>query len=210
MTSENVFKEIPWVEGHFYNAKESLPIPDTVCMKQVHFAHAVWLDEKPNEWVEGDALITRTPGLKLTVRTADCAPILIVETQARLIAAIHAGWKSAVQGIIENSVSLMIQHGGNPENMVAKIGPHLQIQSFIVSPEMKALFAPIHQHFFTEETDQIFFDFDGYIQMRLRHAQIENIQSDGTDTFTNLLYNSYRRAPNDPARQFSTIEIKEV
>ena len=115
-----------------------------------------------------------------------------------------------MQGLIENTVHLMQKHGADLKNIIATIGPHLQIQSFEVSPEMKSLFPPVHQHFFTEENKKILFDFDAYLQMRLRHSGIEQIQSDGTDTYTNLNYNSYRRDPKNPARQFSIIQIKEV
>jgi YfiH family protein len=205
-----IFQELDWLEAHFYNAEESKNITDTICMKQPHFADVIWVDEKPVEWLDCDALITDKANLPLCVRTADCGPILLADTKKHVVAAIHAGWKSAVQGLIENTVHLMQMRGCNPKDIVAGIGPHLQIQSFEVSPEMKGLFPPVHQHFFTIDNGKILFDFDGYLQMRLNHAGIENIQSDGTDTFTDLNYNSYRRNPQDPARQFSIITIKEV
>lgn len=210
MRTLSLFKDLDWLNVGFYNAEESENISDVVCMKQPHFADVIWVDSKPSEWLDCDAIITDKPHLKLTVRTADCAPILIADTQKHLIAAIHAGWKSAVQGLIENTVAMMKQKGSQAKDLVAGIGPHLQIQSFEVSPEMKALFPPIHQYFFTEENGKILFDFDAYVQMRLRHAGIEKIQSDGTDTLTDLSYNSYRREPNNPARQFSIIEIREA
>ena len=205
-----IFQGLNWLEATFYNAEESTRISDTVCMKQPHFADALWIDEKPQEWLDSDAVVTNKSGLALTVRTADCGPILLADTEKRIIGAIHAGWKSAVQGLIENTVHLMQMRGANPKNIIAGIGPHLQIQSFEVSPQMKAFFPPVHQHFFTEINGQILFDFDAYLQMRLRHCGIEQIQSDGTDTYTDLASNSYRRNPQDPARQFSIIKIKEV
>lgn len=205
-----VFQDLKWLKAEFYNADESKKITNTICMKQPHFSDAVWLNEKPTDWVDADAIVTDKPDLALTIRTADCGPILLADTQKHTVAAVHAGWKSAVQGLIENTVHLMQIHGSDSENIVATIGPHLQIQSFEVSPEMKALFPPVHQHFFTEENNKILFDFDAYLQMRLRHAGVEQIQSDGTDTYTDLAYNSYRRDPENPARQFSIIQIKEV
>ncbi|MBE6446765.1 MAG: peptidoglycan editing factor PgeF [Alphaproteobacteria bacterium] len=205
-----VFQGLNWLEAHFYNAEESKNITDTICMKQPHFVDAIWVDKKPDEWLECDALMTDKANLNLTVRTADCAPILLADTEKHIVAAIHAGWKSAVQGLIENTVHLMQMKGCQTQNIIAGIGPHLQVQSFEVSPEMKGLFPPIHQHFFTEDNGRILFDFDGYVQMRLRRLGIKQIQSDGTDTYSDMTYNSYRRNPQDPARQFSVIKIKEV
>ena len=104
----------------------------------------------------------------------------------------------------------MIELGGNPQNMVAGIGPHLQIQSFEVSPEMRSLFPETEAHFFIEEQGKIHFDFDAYVIYRLRRSGISTIESVGEDTYTNIHYNSYRRDPANPARQLSIIEIKEV
>ena len=151
---------LSWCQAGFYNAQESLNIHDATKMNQVHSADCLYLLDKPTEEPSIDALITDKAGLKLAVKTADCAPVLIADTEKHLVAAVHAGWKGAFQGIIENTILKMIQLGGNPKNMVAGIGPHLQIQSFEISPEMRALFPKTEAHFFTEDKGQIYFDFD--------------------------------------------------
>ena len=134
----------------------------------------------------------------------------MADTGCRLIAAIHAGWRGAFQGVIENTLLKMIELGGTPKNMVAGIGPHLQIQSFEVSPEMRALFPSTEHRFFAEENGKICFDFDQYVMYRLHRAGIEVVESVGEDTYSDPCYNSYRRDPKNPARQLSIIEIKEV
>ena len=201
---------LPWCGAGFYNALESEEITDAIKMNQVHSADCLYVDSIPVEAPSVDALITDKAGLKLAVKTADCAPILIADTGRRLVAAVHAGWKGAFQGIIENTVLKMIELGGHPQNMVAGIGPHLQVQSFEISPDMRALFPQTEAHFFTEENKKIHFDFDAYVIHRLRRSGIENIESSGEDTYSDPHYNSYRRDPGNPARQLSTIEIKEV
>ncbi len=202
--------DLNWCQAAFYNASESEAITDTIKMNQVHSADCLYIDSIPNEAPSVDALITDKVGLKLAVKTADCAPILIADTHRHLVAAVHAGWKGAFQGVIENTILKMIELGGNPKDMVAGVGPHLQIQSFEVSPDMRALFPCTESHFFTEENAQIHFDFDAYVVYRLRRTGIPTIESVGIDTYSNPNYNSYRRNPNNPARQLSIIEIKEV
>ena len=202
--------DLNWCQAGFYNALESESISDAIKMNQVHSADCLYITEKPSEEPSVDALITDIAGLKLAVKTADCAPILIADTKKHLVAAIHAGWKGAFQGVIENTILKMIELKGNPQNMVAGIGPHLQIQSFEISPQMRALFPVTESHFFTEEGDKIRFDFDAYVIHRLRRAGIETIESVGDDTYSDPQYNSYRRDPTNPARQLSIIEIKEV
>lgn len=202
--------DLPWCQAGFYNAFESEAIMDAIKMNQVHSADCLYITQMPKEVPSVDALITDKAGLKLAVKTADCAPILIADTNRHLVAAIHAGWKGAFQGVIESTILKMIELGGNPKNMVAGIGPHLQIQSFEISPEMYALFPVTESPFFTEENNKIHFDFDAYVIHRLRRSGIEIIESVGIDTYSNHEYNSYRRDSKSPARQLSIIEIKEV
>ena len=199
-----------WCQAGFYNATESDAITDAIKMDQVHSADSLYIDSVPEESPTVDALITDKPHLKLAVKTADCAPILIADTKKHLIAAIHAGWKGAFQGVIENTILKMIELGGDPQNMVAGVGPHLQIQNFEISPQMHALFPKTESHFFTEENNKIHFDFDAYVIHRLKRAGVGVVESVGEDTYSNPQYNSYRRSPKNPARQLSIIEIKEV
>ena len=199
-----------WCSAVFYNAKESESVTDVIKMNQVHSADCLYLDSIPSEAPSVDALVTDKAGLKLAVKTADCAPILIADTKRHLVAAVHAGWKGAFQGVIESTLLKMIELGGNPKNMVAGVGPHLQIQSFEISTEMRALFPKTESHFFTEENGKIHFDFDAYVIYRLRRSGIEAVQSVGEDTYSDKQYNSYRRDPENPARQLSIIKIKEV
>ena len=202
--------ELDWCQAGFYDAQESEKITDALTMNQVHSADCLYLTEKPSENPSVDALITNKAGLKLAVKTADCAPVLIADKKAHLVAAIHAGWKGAFQGVIESTVLKMIELGGNPLNMAAGIGPHLQLQSFEVSSEMQALFPKTEYSFFVQKNGKIHFDFDAYVTHRLRRSGIGSIESVGEDTYSNNQYNSYRRDSENPARQLSTIEIKEV
>ena len=96
--------ELNWLKAAFYNAQESEGIIDAIKMNQVHSADCLYITEKPTEEPSVDALVTDKAGLKLTVKTADCAPILIADQKKHLIAAVHAGWKGAFQGVIENTV----------------------------------------------------------------------------------------------------------
>lgn len=202
--------EFPWCQAIFYNAEESLKITNAIKMDQVHSADCLYLTDVPQAAPSVDALITDRPGLKLAVKTADCAPILIADKKRHLVAAVHAGWKGAFQGIIENTILKMTELGANPKDMVAGVGPHLQVQSFEISSDMRALFPKTESRFFTENAGKIYFDFDAYVVYRLHRSGIEKVESVQSDTFPDLQYNSYRREPKNPARQLSIIEIKEV
>ena len=177
-------------------------------MNQVHSADVLVLDEQPTELPAVDALVTRVPNLNLTVKTADCAPILLADPTSRMIAAVHAGWRGALQGIIEATVLTMLRQGACIDTIRAGIGPHIQVQSFEIGPEIKALFPVTEHHFFTEDGGRILFDFDAYVVHRLKRTGVQSIVSTGDDTYSDRRYNSFRR-DQTPNRQFSSILIRE-
>ena len=73
--------DLTWCQAGFCNAQESETMSDVIKMNQVHSADCLYLSEKASENPSVDALITDKAGLKLTVKTADCAPILIADTK---------------------------------------------------------------------------------------------------------------------------------
>jgi hypothetical protein len=73
---------------------------------------------------EGDALITRTPGVDVSIRTADCFPILLADPETRSVAAVHAGWRGTATHVVQSTLARMhSEFGTNPANVYAAIGP---------------------------------------------------------------------------------------
>jgi len=137
-----------WLEAGF-GTRQSEGWPDNpIRARQVHSDRVVkvegaWLGEPP----EADALITNRPGLTLSVRTADCLPILIADGRNRAVAAIHAGWRGTVACIAAKTVgALGDQYGSRPEELWAAIGAGIGNCCFEVGPEVTAQF----QAFFPE------------------------------------------------------------
>ncbi|MBL8530244.1 MAG: peptidoglycan editing factor PgeF [Hyphomonadaceae bacterium] len=117
---------------------------------QVHSPDAVFaLGPWPQQRPHADALVTTTPGLVISVLTADCAPVLLADAEAGVVAAAHAGWKGALSGVLGATVALMRQHGARA--IVAAIGPTIHQPSYEVGPEFEAKFlaaAPANARFF--------------------------------------------------------------
>ncbi len=84
-----------------------------LAVKQVHGTEALVVDRPLTERdrFEGgwDALVTDQPGVTVAVRTADCVPVLVYDRRRRAAAAIHAGWRGAVAGIVPKTIELLIQ-----------------------------------------------------------------------------------------------------
>lgn len=86
---------------------------------------------------EGDALITNEKNAILAVKTADCVPILIYDTQNEVIAAIHAGWKGTAKDIVSRTIEKMNnEYGTEPQNCKAIIGPAICEKCYIVNRDV--------------------------------------------------------------------------
>jgi YfiH family protein len=95
---------------------------------QVHGTDALVVDRAltPADRFQGgwDALVTDQPGIMVAVRTADCVPVLVHDPKRRVVAAIHAGWRGAVAGIVTKTIALMeSRFGSAPEHLRVSIGP---------------------------------------------------------------------------------------
>ncbi len=102
--------------------------PVVVSVRQRHGANVLILDcpLKAGDRVPGgwDAMVTNQAGMLLTIRTADCVPVLIAETARGLVGAAHAGWRGAVRGIVANSIRAMVERfGADLASLHVAIGP---------------------------------------------------------------------------------------
>lgn len=114
----------------------------SVAMKQIHSSIVHPISNLPEKPLSGDGLITRIPGIVLTVRTADCIPVLIVDPVERAAGAFHAGWRGTLARIVEKGVGEMRRaFGSQPENLRAAIGPGIHRCCYEVAEEFKENFA---------------------------------------------------------------------
>lgn len=96
---------------------------------------------------EGDALLTDQPGLLLSVRTADCLPVLLVDRRRRAVAAVHAGWRGALARIVEKAVGEMRRlFGSQPEDLLAALGPSIRVCCYEVGQEVVDAFGGRFAH----------------------------------------------------------------
>lgn len=72
-----------------------------------------------------DGLVTNRPKIILGVKTADCLPILFYDPEAKVIGAVHAGWKGILAKIPQKTIDVMIRMGCSPLDIIVGIGPHI-------------------------------------------------------------------------------------
>ncbi len=168
---------------------------------QVHSPDAVsvagpWPDAPP----QADAVVTATPGVVCGALSADCAPVLIVDAQAGVAAAAHAGWKGALGGVVESAVARMEALGADRLRLRAAVGPCIGPASYEVGLEFLERFLAEdsgHGRFFAPgpSADKRLFDLPAFVLDRLRLAGVEACEWIGRDTAAEPeLFFSNRRA----------------
>jgi YfiH family protein len=164
---------------------------------------------------EADAIVTSVPGLAIGVLTADCAPVLFCDGEARVLGAAHAGWRGALSGIIEATVEAMTELGAERERILAVIGPAISQKAYEVGADYVERFIaeePQSAPFFAadEGSGEPHFDLPGYVGERLKRAGLGTISDLGLCTYCDesRLF-SYRRSQHhgeaDYGRQISAI-----
>jgi polyphenol oxidase len=189
-----------------------------VTVHQVHspdalYAALPWPDDaRPH----ADALVTDRPGLALGILTADCTPVLLVDRQAGVIGAAHAGWKGALGGVIEATVAAMEARGATRARIAAAIGPVIARKSYEVDEAFLRRFAqvdPENDRFFSPGREGHHqFDLEAYVLARLAAAGVTRAEALGLDTYSDPdRFFSYRRATHrgeaDYGRQISLISL---
>lgn len=193
-----------------------LAAPHQVHSPDVVSVTAAWDDAAEGRPV-ADAVVTATPGIVLGIVTADCGPILFADRQAGVIGAAHAGWRGAVDGVLENTIAAMEALGATRPNIAAVLGPTIAQASYEVDAPFRARFAETDAPFFAPapERDGVArwqFDLPGFIMARLAAAGLSKIADIDRDTFSHIArYHSHRRASQaceaNYGRQISMIAL---
>jgi len=185
---------------------------------QVHSADAVTVTHAVDgdQRRKADALVTDRPGLLLGIVTADCAPVLFADSDAGVVAAAHAGWKGALGGITDATITAMEALGAKRDRIVAAIGPCIARASYEVDDGFARRFEAddrANERFFTPgRPGHHQFDLEGYVAQRLALAGLIRVAALGLDTYADAdRFFSFRRATHrgeaDYGRQISLIGL---
>lgn len=191
--------------------------PEALCgVNQVHSPDVVTIEAPLDRPVKADALVTRTPGLALTVLTADCQPVLFADAGAGVVGAAHAGWRGALAGVLEATLDAMETLGADRENITAVIGPTISQRAYEVGPEFLDAFLaedPAFDRFFAAGAgDRAQFDLPGFSLQRLREAGVGQAEWTRHCTYSDPeRFFSYRRSVHrgeaDYGRLLSAIRL---
>jgi YfiH family protein len=167
-----------------------LPGAELVTLHQVHSPDVVTVrapignDDRP----QADALVTDRPSLLLGVLTADCVPVLFADRQAGVIGAAHAGWKGAIAGVTDATLTAMEALGADRSRIAAAIGPCIGRASYEVSESFADPFLTDDEEnarfFGAGKTGHLMFDIAGYVAARLARAGVGRVDLLDEDTYS--------------------------
>lgn len=195
-----------------------LPGASLVTLHQVHSPDVVTvtapiaIEARPR----ADAMVTDRPGLLLGVLTADCAPVLFTDAEARVIGAAHAGWKGAIGGVTDATLAAMEALGARRDRIAAAIGPTIGRASYEVSEAFADPFLAEDgengRFFGAGKPGHLMFDLVGYVAARLARSGVGRVDCLGEDTYSQPdRFYSYRRSCHrhepDYGRQISLIGL---
>jgi YfiH family protein len=184
---------------------------------QVHSARVVHvLPGRDPGRERADAMVTDAGGLALSVLTADCQAVLFADPDAGVIGAAHAGWRGALDGVLEATLTAMEGLGATRDETVAVIGPTISQSAYEVGPEFVERFLdddPENARFFAQGAgDRALFDLPGYSLRRLRAFGIGHAEWTRHCTYSDeARFYSYRRSVHrneaDYGRLIATIRL---
>jgi len=179
-------------------------------LHQIHSSAIVDAQGRTGCLGEGDALVTDTPGVLVAVKTADCIPILIIDSRTRAVAAVHAGWRGTIKNIAAQTIAAMERKfSTRMEDLHAAIGPGIGKCCYEVGPEVATQFRqydPELRNF----THAAHLDLVGVNRRQIEDCGVapDRIYVAGLCTMCSGDFHSYRRDKNHAGRMLSVAGIR--
>jgi len=224
--TSRLLSDIPGIRYAFLDVHETAAFPYSE-MAPVKLVHSNIVHEYRAPQAErphADAMFSAVSGHKMGVVTADCLPLLMASRDGRYVCSVHAGWRGAASGIIDNSLALFQRYHGDPQDLVVVSGPHIHpccyevtgdfYQALLAMPAGELAKRHREQLFLSHQAasegeqakatagDNAWFDLRAFAHLLLRSAGVpeENMEWLGSCTYcTPQRLGSFRRRTHFPA-----------
>ncbi len=166
---------------------EVLPNPP-FWLKQVHGHTVARHPGRQEPEIKADAVVSFSPGRVCAVLTADCLPVIFCSRAGDRVAVAHAGWRGLASGVLQSTVSEL---GGDPEDVMAWLGPAIGPQSYEVGSDVSERFPGEFPQGFTKRDGLWLMDLYCLARLKLEAAGVRSVYGGGYCTM------------DEPARFFS-------
>jgi len=208
----------------FAKIKETIPSLTTlVVAHQVHGTQGIMVTDEnakiPLFTRESDYVVTALPGVGLGVATADCMPVILYDCVQRVAAAVHAGWRGLVSGVVENALdTLKANYGTKIADVICLVGPSARACCYEVGKDFAAQATAMNrdsekalEFAINRRGGREFFDNERFLRYSMLHYGLPDGNMDfswSACTICNKLYCSYRREKMSPLRQLTIVSLK--
>ena len=201
---EDIMKNLEVVGNKIGCKKQSL-----ITLNQIHSNEVVYFNNEDSvkNKLSGDAMITKVKNIALGILTADCASILFYNPKKKIIGCAHAGWKGALNGIVQNTVSKFNELDSKNDDLIVAIGPCLGKKKFEVKKDFYEKFMlknyKNNEFFEKKKNNSYFFDLRSFINNELLILGINNVENIDMDTYSNSEnFYSYRRSCHEGKKDY--------
>jgi polyphenol oxidase len=192
------------------SADFGIPLTALKLVNQVHSTNVFSIKDATSETahIPADAMVTKVLGVVIGIQTADCTPILFADHENKVIGAAHAGWKGALGGIIQNTLSQMEKLGASRDNIIAVIGPTIAQRSYEVDTIYRQkfldkdssaadLFIP------SVNPEHYMFDLPNFCARILKEQAVKSVNNIDIDTYSNSdQFFSFRKTTHKGEKEF--------
>ena len=166
-------------------------------LHQIHGTGVVRFPQETRDEPDGDAAVTREPGVVLAILTADCLPVVFASDDGRVVGAAHAGWRGLAGGVLEKTVEAMQVE---PGRLLAWLGPAAGPQAYEIGAEVRDAFvgwdARAEAAFVPTRPGHWRVDLYALARLRLADAGVHQVHGGGLCTITDAQrFYSHRRDP---------------
>jgi len=200
------FADLEWLD-HGFGLRDSV-LPEQIrTVKQIHSAIVV---DAASSVKEGDAIISDHSGTVVGIKTADCVPVLLVDASAKVVAAIHAGWRGTAENIVAGTIQQLVTRWEvDPGNIRAAIGPSIGVCCYEVGPDVARRFGkwmPELEH----AAAPVQLDLRAINEVQLKEAGVTNVWKSAECTFcAPERFFSFRREREQAGRMMSFIGLQK-
>ena len=177
-----------------------LRLKKIIKLNQIHSSNVLIINNqsKQRSSLNADGLVTNLTGIGLSILGADCAPILFYDDKSKTIGACHAGWRGAIDNIVEATIISMVKIGASRNNIIAVIGPTIQKQSYEIKDDVAKIvkesisFKRNNSILSQMNNNKYLFDLPLLLKESLKISKINKIGDININTYDNNLFFSHR------------------
>lgn len=197
-----LLESVPWIEHGFGTRYAPLSQDGMASLRQIHSSLSLVADRPEGCVGEGDALLTAEPGVTVSVRTADCFPVLLVDLHHHAVAAVHAGWRGTAEGVVVETLRRMrAEFGTKAVDISAAVGPGIGACCYQVGQEVAWRFSLAH-------AGRVDLAAENLRQLTTEGVPRESISLAGVCTFCDpARFYSWRRDREGAGRMISYIRL---